>query len=77
MRTTRCRVQISASTLLRDLAFHRPIFPEDSMRLKALLGLTALLLLAACTTDPTGPSTSHTPTELRADGGTNTVGSGG
>ena len=48
------------------------------MRLKALLGLTALLLLTACTADPTGPSTSRTTTELRADGGGgNTVGSGG
>jgi hypothetical protein len=46
------------------------------MRLKALLGLTALFLLTACTTDPTGPSTSRETTELRAEGG-NTVGSGG
>jgi outer membrane biogenesis lipoprotein LolB len=48
------------------------------MRLKALLGLTALLLLTACTVDPTGPSTSRTTTEQRADGGGNgQFGSGG
>lgn len=47
------------------------------MKFKALLALAALLLVTACTADPTGPSTSHTPTELRAEGGTNTVGSGG
>lgn len=47
------------------------------MRLKALLGFAALLLLAACTADPTGPSASRTPTVERGDGGSNTVGSGG
>lgn len=47
------------------------------MRLKALLGLTVLLLLTACTTDPTGPSTSRAPTAEQADGGPGTYGSGG
>lgn len=47
------------------------------MRLKALLGLTALLLLTACTVDPTGPSTSRTNTEQRAETGLPTMGSGG
>lgn len=47
------------------------------MRLKALLAISALLLAAACASDPTGPSTSRTPTVLRADGGLPTMGSGG
>lgn len=47
------------------------------MRLKALLAISALIFAAACTSDPTGPSTSRTPTVQRADGGTNTLGSGG
>ena len=46
------------------------------MRFKALLAFAALLLVTACTADPTGPSTSRVPTVERADGG-NTVGSGG
>lgn len=47
------------------------------MRLKALLGLTALLLLTACTVDPAGPSTSRAPAEQRAETGLPTMGSGG
>ena len=47
------------------------------MRLKALLAISALLFAAACASDPTGPSTSKTPTVQRADGGPNTAGSGG
>lgn len=47
------------------------------MRLKALLAFAALLLVTACTADPTGPSTSRAPTVERADGGINTTGSGG
>lgn len=47
------------------------------MRLKTLLGLAALLLLTACTLDPTGPSTSRTSTELRGDAGPGTYGSSG
>jgi len=48
------------------------------MRLKALPGLTALLLLTACTVDPAGPSISRTPAEERADsGGNGQFGSGG
>jgi len=46
------------------------------MRLKILLGTCALLLAAGCAADVTAPSTSRTA-QLRADGGTNTVGSGG
>lgn len=47
------------------------------MRLKALLAISALLFATACASDPTGPSTSHSTTVQRMDGGTNTVGSGG
>jgi hypothetical protein len=47
------------------------------MRLKALLAIFTLLLAGACASDVTGPSTSRTPTVQRADGGTNTLGSGG
>jgi len=47
------------------------------MRLKALLAICALALAAACTSTPTGPSTSQAPSvEYRADG-VPTMGSGG
>jgi hypothetical protein len=47
------------------------------MRLKALLAIGALLFVAACGSDITGPSTSRTQqAEVRADG-TGMFGSGG
>lgn len=47
------------------------------MRLKTLLAISALVFATACASDPTGPSTSRTPTVQRADGGLPTMGSGG
>jgi hypothetical protein len=47
------------------------------MRLKALLGLFALVFVTACSSDITSPSTSRAPATHQNETGTNTVGSGG
>ncbi|HYH80471.1 MAG TPA: hypothetical protein VEX86_11765 [Longimicrobium sp.] len=47
------------------------------MRLKAMLGVCALLLVSACAADVTAPSTSRSPATYRADTGLPTMGSGG
>lgn len=46
------------------------------MRIRALLAVFAVALLAACTQSPTAPATPGVDTEAAAFGGTGTIGSG-
>lgn len=47
------------------------------MRLKAILGLFALVFATACSSDITGPSTSHAATVQQSESGNGQFGSGG